>query len=365
MILTKKISVRWHRKTKEHYEKILMVDGTKKYTFTRWGDRFDADITDVHPNCTATIDLICDYCLRWHPKTYRNWKIHSDKSPVKKDACSKCRGKKIQESNLKTYGVPNVMYLATAKDNLKLTNIIRYGVPNAANNRKVKDKMKQTNINRYGTEYYFQTKEFKEKYTNTMQEKYGVDNSFQAEEVKEKTKQTMLKKFGVEHNMQNPSIRQKAVESMYQRGSTPTSKPQIYLHEIFGGELNYPFERYNLDIAFPEDKIAIEYDGGGHDLKVKLGGISKEAFKRRDIIRKTYLKKAGWNVVTIVSMYDNLPSKRVLLKMLSDAKFMFSTGRSWVEFNIDNNTISYRNCNSEYQFEELSKFKNILKRKTN
>jgi len=362
MILTRKILVKWHRKTIEHYEKIS-VGGTRKYKFTRFGDSFEADINDVHQSCTVEIKIVCDYCSKVHPKIYRNWKTHFDKSPVKKDTCTECRGKKIAESNLIVYKSTNVMHLQDTKEKLVRTNILKYGVPNAASTKETQDKMKITTLKKYGLEYYFQTDEFKEKYNEIMQERYGVDNGFQAEEVKEKSKQTMLKKYGVKYNMQNAEIRKRAVQSMYERGSTPTSKPQIHLHEVYGGVLNYPFELYNLDIALLENKIAIEYDGGAHDLKVTLGGISQEDFNRREIIRGTYLKRGGWKLITIVSKYDFLPSEEDLLKMLEDSIELFSQGRSWVKFNIDESSISYKDNEESYKFKKVEAFKKIIKRK--
>ncbi|MBG9445569.1 hypothetical protein [Cytobacillus firmus] len=139
MILTKIVKVRWHRKTKEHYVKILNTNGIQKYKFTRFGDSFLADFNDIHPNCTLEINLRCDYCLEVEKKIYRNWKTHFDKSPIKKEACLKCRGRKIAESNLATFGTANVMQLEKVKFKLKQTNIKRYGVPNAASTKEIKD----------------------------------------------------------------------------------------------------------------------------------------------------------------------------------------------------------------------------------
>ncbi|UKS61501.1 DUF7487 domain-containing protein [Bacillus toyonensis] len=362
MILTKIIRVRWHRKTKEHYDKILNYDGSLKYNFTKYGYYLEVDLNDVHHTCTVKVKLICDYCSNEYERIYRNWRTHFDRSPVKKDACSKCRGNKIKESNLIVHGVTNVMHLQESKDKLIQTNLERYGVSNPASIKEIKDKMKRTTLEKYGTEYYSQTDDFKRKYIKTMQEKYGFDNAFQAMEVKEKSKQTMLRNYGVEHNMQNRTIRQKAVISMYKRGSTPTSKPQIYLNKIYGGILNYAFERYNLDIALPKEKIDIEYNGGAHDLKVKLGGISQAEFNRREIIRGTYLKRDGWKLMKINSKYDTLPSEEDLLRMLEDAKEVFARGNSWIEFNIDNSTMCYKEYKGIYQFIRIEKYREYIKK---
>lgn len=362
MILTKEIETRWHYSNREYYESILDKKGRQKYPFTKSGDIFLVDFDDVLKGSSAVILVECDYCGKEEDKIYRNWRLHFDKSPVKKDACIECRGKKTKESNLITYGVTNVMRIDEVKEKMEITNLRLYGVKNAGGSEQAQEKGRQTTLERYGYEHYFQTDEFKTSYINTMQEKYGVDNSFQAEEVKEKSKQTMLENWGVEHNMQNPEIRARAVQTMYERSSTPTSKPQIYLHQVYGGELNHPFERYNLDIAFPDEKIVIEYDGGAHDLKVVLGGISEEDFNRRGIIRGTYLKLGGWKLITIKSKSDGLPEEDVLVQLLSDAKKIFSEGRSWVDYCIDSKTVEYRDVKASYDFKEIVKYRDILKR---
>ncbi len=362
MILTKDVYVCWHYSNKEYYQSLTDNEGKYKYKFTKYKDEFLVDFDDISEKSGVSIQVECDYCGKVEDRIYRNWRYHYDKSPVKKDACTKCRGKKIAESNLIEYGTANVMQVKKFKENLEKTNMKKYGTKNAGSSKQVQEKIKRHNLEKYGAEYYFQTNDFKEKYTNTMQEKYGVNNSFQAEEVKEKSRRSMLENWGVEYNMQHPDIRKKAVKTMYEHSSTPTSKPQLYLHKVYGGELNYPFERYNLDIAFPKEKIVIEYDGGAHDLKVKLGGISEDDFNRREIIRSTYLKLGGWKLIKIKSQKDNLPIESTLRKMLRDAREIFLTGRSWVTFCIDNETIEYRNTIEKYNYISIENYNNILKK---
>jgi very-short-patch-repair endonuclease len=52
--------------------------------------------------------------------------------------------------------------------------------------------------------------------------------------------------------------------------------------------LQHPVGPYFLDMAYPELKIAVEYDGGQH---------LKPARARRDLRRQAYLTAAGWTVV--------------------------------------------------------------------
>lgn len=69
----------------------------------------------------------------------------------------------------------------------------------------------------------------------------------------------------------------------------PVSRVQRRLHEMIGGELNYPIKRYRIDVAFTDDKIAVEYDGWRyHD-------------PAHDAKRDKYLRSIGWKVLRIRS----------------------------------------------------------------
>lgn len=43
-------------------------------------------------------------------------------------------------------------------------------------------------------------------------------------------------------------------------------------------ELNYYYKSFFIDIAFSQLKIGIKYNGSGHNLDVKLKGISNSQF---------------------------------------------------------------------------------------
>ena len=89
------------------------------------------------------------------------------------------------------------------------------------------------------------------------------------------------------------------------------------------------------------EKLCIEYDGGWHDLNVKLGSITQKEFNQKEIIRNNIIKRNGYKQMEIISSTDKLPSDDVLLKMLSDARqyFIDYSNHSWIEFNIDNSTV--------------------------
>ena len=101
---------------------------------------------------------------------------------------------------------------------------------------------------------------------------------------------------------------------------------------------------YSLDIAFPDLEIAISYDGGGHNLSVKLGNKTEEEFNQEEIIRNNILKRNGWKQIHIISINDKLPSDEILLQMLDISKRYFKDypNHSWFEWLIDDGI--YRNA---------------------
>lgn len=67
------------------------------------------------------------------------------------------------------------------------------------------------------------------------------------------------------------------------------SRPQVAIHEMIGGELNYPLARYRIDVAFPDERIAVEYDGWFWHSEA------------RDARRDRYLFRHNWKVLRIKS----------------------------------------------------------------
>ena len=170
---------------------------------------------------------------------------------------------------------------------------------------------------------------------------YGVDAPAKSKKVRERMAQTSLQKYGCSNPMQSLEVRAKVNESLCKNGNQKTSKQQRYLHSLLGGELNYFAKYYAIDICFPEEKIALEYDGKGHDLRVTLGRLTQEEFDRKELIRDRVIKSEGYKIIRIKSNSDKLPSDTILFQMLTDARSYFSAypSHSWIEFSIDTSTV--------------------------
>lgn len=178
-------------------------------------------------------------------------------------------------------------------------------------------------------------------YKESCLRNYGVDNSTKSKKVYEQMIQTSLQRYGTIHPMQSSKIKEKAVKTLYKNSSQKTSKQQHYICNLYKGILNFPLKYYNLDICFPEEKLCIEYDGGGHNLAVVTGKITKEEFNQKEIIRNAIIKREGYKQMRIISSTDKLPLDSTLFQMLSYTKEYFSKypEHSWIEYNIDSSSI--------------------------
>jgi very-short-patch-repair endonuclease len=156
-------------------------------------------------------------------------------------------------------------------------------------------------------------------------------------------------------NQLRPYLRKsliKAKVTMYKNQTAPSSMQQRYLCNVVGGELNYPVGICSLDIAFPNEKIYLEYDGSGHELSVKFGTVTKKEIKEKEINRFYFLRKNGWRSIRIISKKDLLPSEEKIIEMFKLGKKLLKN-RSWVEFNIDTSTVKTSKGELKYNFGEL------------
>lgn len=302
IVENQKIKAKWNSANKKHYQ-------DKGYSFTKIGDEFEVKVEDLTNGSHFRILIRCDYCQKVFPKQYYNYLKRKETEIVNMDCCAKCQPIKVKE-----------------------VNRIKYNVESSTQRPDVREKI--------GT---------------SLNERYGVTNPVEIPEVLEKTKKTNLERYGVEYTLQSPEIRHKGVQTMYKTGNAPTSKPQKYIHSIIKGELNYPMGKSSLDIAYPDEKIYVEYDGGGHWLSVVYGSETQEEFDTRQRKRSYFLKSKDWKEIRIISKKDLLPNEDTLIKMISLAKDIFRKGRSWVYFDIDNGIIKYRDYESIFDFGELKK----------
>jgi len=134
-----------------------------------------------------------------------------------------------EETNLKRYGVKNLMLLDETKEKIKETNLKRYGVKNPMQSDEIKEKSKMTNLKRYGGTTPFFSKKIRDKAKQTNLERYGAEHALQNEVIKKKGIRTCLENYGVENIFQYSETRKKLnkkifcnnIESIKKVGFTP------------------------------------------------------------------------------------------------------------------------------------------------
>jgi len=146
---------------------------------------------------------------------------------------------------------------------------------------------------------------------------------------------------------------ERVTQTRTSHGNVAVSSQQLHLHELYGGVLNYPCKSLSLDIAFPDEKIYVEYDGSGHMLSVILKDIAEEDFKRNELRRTYALYRDGWKCLRIISRKDRLPSDQVLTALLEEARQRFQKGDSHCIADFDHGTLEYAGIKCNVDFGEL------------
>lgn len=260
---------------------------------------------------------------------------------------------KLKRTMLETYGVENYTQTEEYIEKKTATNIQKYGVPHVAQNEDIQAKTKQTNLERFGVEHPLQNAEVLAKVQSTNIEKYGEITPSKNKDVQEKMKQTNLERYGVENVMMSPEIRKKAADTLIENNNVPTSSQQKHLHQLLGGELNHFIGRSFLDIAFPDEKIYVEYDGGGHNLSVKLNRMTQQEFDKKEQRRSFFLKDNGWREIRIISDEDKLPSDSIIIDFVDIVKHFINSGKWFsAHWNIDEDFVKV-NYTHTYSFADF------------
>ena len=370
-ILTKEVEVKVNSNTVEYYNslgyKIPIKLASESY-YKKTGKEYVYDfnktiivkVSDLHKKSNVHIDVLCDMCGE-NIISVR----YADYNKVIKNSnnyvCKTCSYIKGLQTNINRYG-EHYFKTDEFKEKRKQFCLNKFGVENPMQNKEIMEKAHSTNLKKYGYINPSQVPEFKEKARLTTLEHFGVDYASKNEEIKEKTRMTNLQKYGVEYTLQSPEVRAKLNETLCKNGTQKTSKQQLYLHSLYGGELNYPISYYATDICIPEEKLVIEYDGGGHDLRVTLGRLTQEEFDQKEIVRNNVIKRQGYKIITIKSKFDKLPSDSTLLQMLSEAREYFSkTDHHWCTYDIDKSLLfnAEHKDGIPYSYGELRTIKNI------
>lgn len=318
------VEMTWAKRNKNTYI-------NKGYVYTNLGDSFLIKQIDLSPTSRTVVKVECDYCLKIFETKMSNYSRNMELSHTNKASCLKCVMKKVEETNLNKHGV---------KTNLQLES--------------TKEKIKQTNLDKYGCENPYQNEDIKNKMKNTMIERYGVEYAAQNSEIRKKQVDTSIKKYGVKYTLLNPLVKEKAMKTMFENKTVATSRQQQYLHDLLGGQLNYPIGNYYIDILL-NSNIAFEYDGGGHKLQVKLGNVTGEEFMKKERSRDYFLKRRGFKIIRLTSSRDRLPTESILLSSIKKCIKYLNDGGTNSEINLDESYIRFGKNIYQFDYGDLTR----------
>ena len=111
--------------------------------------------------------------------------------------------------------------------------------------------------------------------------------------------------------------------------------------------MNYIFKRNAIDIAYPFEMIAIEYNGPGHFHSVLAGVESLQDAKLKDEKRANFLIQNNWKVIFI----DHSDSKKELYSddamvhiILLCKQHLLNTDYNFIRIDVDNAVV----CGSDF-----------------
>ena len=124
----------------------------KGYEFEKRGDIIEVNVLDLHPGSPIKVKIICDVCGK--EAEIRYYRVVEYNKENKLIICGDkiCKCKKVEDTNLKKYGVKSTNQLKTVKDKKINTCRKNHGVDNPSQSQEIQNKMKDTNLGRYGTE---------------------------------------------------------------------------------------------------------------------------------------------------------------------------------------------------------------------
>lgn len=411
-VITKEVEVVWSSKNKRHYEEM-------GYKYNGMRNKFMCKVEDLIKKSNSVINFTCDVCGDSFSQCYGNrMSLKEDIINNNDILCIKCLRKRLDETRKKIpdsekynieklhtnqqmslmdisnlYGVKyGTVELFFRRHGIKvLSNVdlideglvlelYSKGMPlrTLAKKMKTRDENIKNILNKNNIHIRSYTEQTQTSNWQSKNRSFYVDydtlydlyitkelSSLEIGEMYECNHQSVLKllgKYKIPKRDSNEMFKTNRIQTkcrlaMSKNGNTPCSNQQRYLHNLYGGELNYPVGISTLDIAFPDSKMYVEYDGGGHDLGVKLGHISKENFEKREIRRNIFFKNRGWVCMRIISTNDKLPCEDILKEMFEIAKEWLKDNHSFITFDVDNQIVITSKYKKEFNYGYTSRLK--------
>jgi very-short-patch-repair endonuclease len=174
------------------------------------------------------------------------------------------------------------------------------------------------------------SKNVQDKFKATMQSKYGCDYPQQNLCIKKKTEEKFIKKYGVSSVLSSEEIREDYRRNLKFVNGVMVSNLQIAIANLLNGTINVKIDNFYIDILIDKN-IVVEYNGGGHKLKVFFGRMTEEEFDLKEKSRIELLNNLGYKVIVI----NNAKNKKPVFKeLLEKIDFLRQSDIFYTEYNV-------------------------------
>lgn len=177
------------------------------------GDKYDYSKV-VYEKSNVKVCIICPKHGAFWQRPY--YHLRGQGCPHKE-----CVRAKLEETNLRKYGVRRPLQSKVIMDKCIQTNLERYGVPNSLQADVVQQKRMETCRAKYGVVYSCLAPSVIALKERTNRERYGGVSPFCSSEVREKAKATLIDNYGTEFVSKVPEIRAKVVETNMEKYGVP------------------------------------------------------------------------------------------------------------------------------------------------
>lgn len=277
------------------------------------GDRYDYSKVDYKNNKTKVV-IICP--------------VHGEfmQTPDKHlagEGCPECAGNRLEDTNLKRYGVRRPLQNPDVRDKFVKTCLEKYGSENPMGNHDVQERQIQTCLMKYGVPYAIQDASVTRRKVETCREKYNGDSPFCSDTVRNKASDTIYKRYGVRNSMHLQSSVYKLNKSKLINKTFHVSKPEQVLYEMLCEQFGsddvirqhcsdlYPFA---CDFYIKSRDMYIELNASWTSKHTDYYDNAVTVWSDKDVAKR---KTASANNLNYVVFWDNV---------LKDAVVWFASG---------------------------------------
>lgn len=261
------------------YEDICRIDFPEDFTLIQKMYHYFMD----DPELKLGICPVCGNRCKFKNLNFGYWNHCSSKCAITDENVIN----KIQQTNLKRYGVESTFQSNIIKDKIKKTHIENYGTEHPMKNKEYRDKQSEIMKSICNSkEYKSHIQERVQKRENTCIKKYGVKNVSALPDIREKAKQTTLERYGdvyygkTNHYKQHQKeYTKRGFESRKKNKTYSTSKIENKLSDYFTQEsILFKSQYYSDKYPYHCDFYLQDYD-----LYIEIQGTWTHGFHPFDV----------------------------------------------------------------------------------